>query len=323
MTMFEPGSLLIGDSLPMRQLRSLVSRIAGSSLPVLIQGETGSGKELVAHALHQQSGRAGGLVALNVCALPDTMFEASMFGHVRGAFTGALHDSAGYMTEAHRGSLFLDEVSGLSQGNQLKLLRALETREFRPVGGRADQRSDFRLIAASNEELSRLVEHGRFRRDLVHRLGGIRVTVPPLRERLEDVPMLATHFALRAQHGVGARAMDVVIAGGAMRALQAHTWPGNVRELRHVVEASLALADGAVSADDVAALIEPAAVLSLSRRRQQHQGRDLLEQLDRCAWDVNEVASELGVHRATVYRRLRRLGLGDGGAEGSSAANSA
>jgi DNA-binding NtrC family response regulator len=305
MTAPDVSALLIGDSLPMRQLRALIARIAPSSLPVLIQGETGSGKELVAHALHQQSGRSGPLVALNVCALSDPMFEASMFGHVKGAFTGALRDAAGYLTEAHRGTLFLDEVSGLSLANQVKLLRAIETREFRPVGARADQRSDFRLVAASNEVMGQLVEQGRFRRDLAHRLGGIRVSVPPLRDRLEDIPILAAHFAAHAR---GKIAGDTAIASNALRALQAYDWPGNVRELRHVVEASIALSDGAVREEDISALIQPTTFHS-AERRLAHQGKDLLAQLDRCAWDVDEVASELGVHRATVYRRLRRLGV--------------
>ena len=305
MTPPDQSSLLIGDSLPMRQLRALIARVSTSTLAVLIQGETGSGKELVARALHQQSGRSGPLVALNVCAVPDSMFEASMFGHVKGAFTGALRDSAGYLTEAHRGTLFLDEVSGLSLANQVKLLRAIETREFRPVGARADQQSDFRLVAASNEDMGQLVDRGRFRRDLAHRLGGIRVTVPSLRDRLEDVPILAAHFAAQAR---GGRAEDVVIHSGALRTLQAYSWPGNVRELRHVVEASIVLSCGTVCEDDVSALIQPSAP-GLAGRRLAYQGKDLIEQLDRCAWDVNEVASELGVHRATVYRRLRRLGV--------------
>jgi DNA-binding NtrC family response regulator len=311
------STLLLGESQPMRKLRALIARVATSSLPVLIQGETGSGKELVARELHEQSGRTGPFVALNVCALPDTMFEASMFGHVRGAFTGALRDSAGYLTEAHRGTLFLDEVSGMSFANQVKLLRAVETKEFRPVGGSSDQRSDFRLIAASNEDMERLVERDRFRRDLMHRLGGIRLTVPPLRDRLEDVPILATHFAAQAQRG---RPVETQIGVCALRVLQAHVWPGNVRELRHVIEASIALSNGCVEQDSVAALIG-ATSFSVAERRRVSQGKDLLEQLDRCAWDVNEVAGELGVHRATVYRRMRRLGIAQSGTRETSVAS--
>jgi DNA-binding NtrC family response regulator len=316
MTDSHVSTMLIGDSLPMRQLRAVIGRVAASHLPVLIQGETGSGKELVARALHQQSGRSGSLVPLNVCAISDTMFEASMFGHVRGAFTGALRDAAGYLTEAHRGTLFLDEVSGLSLASQVKLLRAIETREFRPVGGRADHRSDFRLVAASNEDLGRLVERGQFRRDLVHRLGGIHLRVPPLRDRMEDVPMLAAHFAAVAR---GTQRDEVVIAESAFRALQTHSWPGNVRELRQVIEASIALSSGRVHEDDVAALIR-ATAFSSAQIRLVNQGKDLLTHLDRCAWDVSEVASELGVHRATVYRRLRRLGIAQSPIKETSAA---
>jgi DNA-binding NtrC family response regulator len=305
------SDLLIGDSVPMRRLRAFIARIAASTLPVLIEGETGSGKELVARALHEWSGRSGRLVALNVCAVSDSMFEASMFGHVRGAFTGALRDSAGYLTEAHGGTLFLDEVSGLSIGNQAKLLRAIETREFRPVGGCADQRSDFRLVAASNESVATLVERRQLRPDLAHRLGGLHLRVPPLRERLEDVPALAMHFAMRGR----GMPTDAVIVRGAMRVLQSHSWPGNVRELRHVVEASIALSGGQVTAHDVATLIRPdlqdaGKRPSDMRGRRDGRDRELLLILERCAWDVSEVASELGIHRATVYRRLGRLGVG-------------
>jgi two-component system response regulator HydG len=298
------SALLIGESVPMRQLRALVARIAASALPVLIEGETGSGKELVARALHAGSGRTGPLVALNVCAVSDSMFESTMFGHVRGAFTGAVHDTAGYLTEAHRGTLFLDEVSGLSLGNQVKLLRAIETKEFRPLGGRSDQRSDFRVVAASNESIPGLVQRSRFRQDLAQRLAGIRVAVPALRHRMEDVPLLAAHFATQATSGGEA---DIVIGPGAMRRLLAHSWPGNVRELRHVVEASITLSHGQVEEQDVAELIRPRAGGIADRRRESRQ-RDLLTELARCAWNVDEVASEMGVHRATVYRRLRRLG---------------
>jgi DNA-binding NtrC family response regulator len=290
----------------MRQLRSLIARVAASTLPVLIQGETGSGKELVARALHEHSGRAGALVSLNVCALADAMFEASLFGHVRGAFTGALGDAAGYLTEAHGGTLFLDEMSGLSFGNQLKLLRAIETKEFRPVGGRADRRSDFRLVAATNENVASLVESGRFRRDLLHRLAGVRLVVPPLRDRSEDIPLLVAHFtgAVRALTRV-----DVVIADGAMRLLKAHAWPGNVRELRNVVEAAIALSGTTISADGVAALLAQETTSVPARERRRQLDRELLTLLDRAAWDVDEAARELGVHRATIYRRLKRLNV--------------
>jgi DNA-binding NtrC family response regulator len=306
------SDLLIGESPIMRRLRALVARVAASTLPLLIEGETGSGKELVARALHEWSGRPGRLVALNVCAVSDSMFEAAMFGHVRGAFTGALRDSAGYLTEAHRGTLFLDEVSGLSLGSQTKLLRAIETKEFRPVGGTGDQRSDFRLVAASNETVATLVQRGSFRRDLSHRLGGLCLTVPPLRDHTEDIPLLVRHFTTTA---AAERKVDVVIGGGVIRLLQAYCWPGNVRQLRHVIEASLTLSPGFVTLHDVAALIQPNEDGAAGHRRAAKTD-ELLAVLERCAWDFDQVASELGVHRATVYRRLRRL-------EGSAQRNGA
>jgi DNA-binding NtrC family response regulator len=306
MNQAELERLLIGDSLPMRRLRALIERVATSMVPVLIQGETGSGKELVARALHGWSGRPGPLVALNVCALPDSMFEASMFGHVRGAFTGALRDAVGFMTEAHRGTLFLDEISGLSVASQMKLLRAVETKEFRPVGGRADQRSDFRLVSASNEELSRMVETGRFRRDLAQRMSGLRLLVPPLRERMDDIPALAGHFARATPMRT---ISEVELNQGVVRVLQTHCWPGNVRELRHVIEAAVALSGGAPNEDDVVSLMCPDVPAGASVMRQQYESRELLDMLERFSWNIDEVASMLGVHRATIYRRLRRVGL--------------
>jgi DNA-binding NtrC family response regulator len=298
---------LIGDSLPMRQLRALIGRVATSTLPVLIEGETGSGKELVARALHEASGRTGPMVSLNVCALTDTIFESSIFGHVRGAFTGAIRDSAGYLTEAHRGTLFMDEVSGLSLANQVKLLRAVETKEFRPVGGRTDHRSDFRLIAASNEGVSALVASGRFRRDLAHRLNGLRLVVPPLRDRMEDVALLVAHFARLA---VGAGSTEVVVREPAMRVLTSYSWPGNVRERRHIVEAAITLSCGSVEEDDVTALLTVEAEPDAKQGRRSYGDRELIAHLDHCAWDVNEAARALGVHRATIYRRLQRLKVG-------------
>jgi DNA-binding NtrC family response regulator len=297
------GELLIGDSPAMRQLRALIVRVASSELPVLIQGETGVGKELVTRALHHASDRPGALVSFNVCAVADTMFEDALFGHVRGAYTGAVQSTPGYMTEAHRGTLFLDEISGLSVVNQLKLLRAVESKEFRPVGASADRRSDFRVVAASNEDLPALVAAGRFRQDLLHRLGAVRLLVPPLRERRSDIPLLIRTFAARAS----AAGADLVVDGAALKILQAHSWPGNVREVRHVVEAMLTLTDGGiVRVDDVAPLLAGAAAPLRARRRREDER--LLAMLDATAWDVDEVARRLGVHRATVYRRLKRLG---------------
>ncbi|HJR63809.1 MAG TPA: sigma 54-interacting transcriptional regulator, partial [Gemmatimonadaceae bacterium] len=227
----------------MARVRELVRQIAPTELSVLIEGPTGAGKELVAQAMHAASRRSGRLVAFNVCAIAETMFEDALFGHVRGAFTGATSDAAGYLVEADKGTVFLDEISGLAMGMQAKLLRVLETREFRPVGARLDRRSDFRVVAATNEPLATLLAERRIRADLAYRLGGVVIQVPSLRERPEDVPVLACRFMERARASCG---IAVRLSGEALHALQQYDWPGNVRELKNVVERAAVLAEGAV-----------------------------------------------------------------------------
>lgn len=303
----DAGGLLVGGSPLMSRVRELIARVAPTNLPVLIQGETGVGKELVAQAIHQASGRPGALVAFNVCALSDSMFEDALFGHVRGAFTGASGETRGYLGEAHRGTLFLDEICDLALGAQTKLLRAIETRRYRPVGGVADRESDFRVLAASNTPLDLLVESGRFRRDLGYRLRGIVLEIPPLRERIEDVPLLVAHF------GATLFAMPSIrVRSSAMARLQHHTWPGNVRELRQVVECALALSESAEIDDSHIRVALADAPVPHSAEREssvldEFTRRRLLELLDRHAWDTAAVARALGIDRTTVYRRMRRL----------------
>jgi len=295
---------IIGESPAIRAVRALVERVAPLRLPVLIQGPTGSGKELVARALHTLSGRRGRFVAVNVCAIADAMFEATLFGHVRGAFTGAVGDAAGYLAEADGGTLFLDEIGGLSPPMQAKLLRALETHEFRPVGGRRDQRSDFRVVAATNEAMHVLVATGRFRADLAHRLDVVSIDVPALTERLEDVPPLARHFAALASAAAAPLAPD------ALERLQAHDWPGNVRELKNLVERVVALAPaGALHARDVEAHLRRPRAAAVMPDAAAGERDELLALLARCGWDTAEAARRLGLHRATVYRRMERLGI--------------
>ncbi len=299
--------VLLGDSAAMLALRSMITRVARTKLSVLIQGETGTGKELVAQALHRGSKRDGSLVALNVCAITETMFEASLFGHVRGAFTGAVGDSLGFMAEANGGTLFLDEISGLPAPAQAKLLRAVETKVFRPVGARMDRRSDFRVVAATNEDLHQLVVQGKFRADLLQRLSAVCLRVPPLRDRREDIPGLVSFFA--GASGDGAlHARDARFTTGAVQLLRAHSWPGNVRELRHVVECALALADSPViTTSDIEPLLAPDVGASAAERHDAVEHRELLLALEACEWDVERVARRLGVHRATIYRRLKRI----------------
>ena len=230
------AELLVGDSEVMIELRRLILQFAPTRIPMLLVGPTGAGKELVASALHLASGRRGAFVAFNVCALPDSMFEDALFGHVRGAFTGASNDSPGYLREADRGTVLLDEIGGLAVSAQMKLLRAIETGVFRPVGAARDQRSDFRLISATNEDLSERSSAGGFRMDLLHRLGGFVLRVPPLSTRPSDIPLLMRHFARSNRGG------PLEFHTDAMDSLKAYWWPGNVRELKRAAERLAVLA---------------------------------------------------------------------------------
>jgi DNA-binding NtrC family response regulator len=286
----------------MRQLRALIARVAPTRLPVLIEGPTGSGKELVAAQLHYASGRTGSLVAFNVCAIGETMFEDALFGHVRGAYTGAIGESMGFLREANGGTAFFDEISGLPLPLQAKLLRAIETGVFRPIGAARDARSDFRPIAATNDDLTELVRHGRFRADLWHRMSGVVLRVPALVDRIDDVPLLARHFL-----GAAARVTD-----DAMAALMSRAWPGNVRELRQVLEAASVFANGAIDAVAIAAAVAnrgTSAPNANSPARSLAERSELVAVLESAAWDTGRAASELGIHRATMYRRMKRHGI--------------
>jgi len=296
---------MIGQSAPMRRLRAMVATVAPARLPVLIEGETGTGKELVASMIHTLSSRTAPFVALNVCALGDSMFEDALFGHMRGAYTGASSDSLGFLREAHGGTLFLDEISGLPVSLQAKLLRAIETGVFRPIGASRDSESDFRTVAATNESLDDLVVHGRFRADLAHRLRGVVLTVPPLRERVDDIPLLVGHFVRRGD------VSETVVMREAMEMLQQRSWPGNVRELKQVVEAAAVFGGDVIDAEAI--------VLALANRtrttdsaqgsRELAARRDFITVLEQAEWDTGRAAESLGVHRATIYRRLKRLGV--------------
>jgi DNA-binding NtrC family response regulator len=302
-------SLLVGESLPMRRLRELIATVAPTRIPVLIEGETGAGKELVAAALHGGSRRDGGFVAFNVCALGESMFEDALFGHVRGAYTGAAGESLGFLREANGGTVFLDEISGLPTTLQAKLLRAVETGVFRPIGSSRDARSDFRTIAATNERLDTLVDCGRFRADLAHRLSGIVLAVPSLAERVDDIPILARHFAQCARdlHSTN----QVVITRDVERALQARPWRGNVRELRQVVEAAMVFARGTLDLDalEIAMTHRPRGEVAGNVDALAEERQRMTAMLDGVRWDADQLASDLGVHRATVYRRAKRLGI--------------
>lgn len=306
-------SALVGKSLAAERIRAQIRQIAGSPVPVLILGETGTGKELCAWAIAQLSGRQP-YVAVNCATLPDTLADSELFGYERGAFTGAYRDHPGLVAEANGGILFLDEVAETSPAVQAKLLRVLESGEYRRVGGTRTRRSEFRLLAATNGDPDQLVEAGKLRADLVYRLGAVRILLPPLRERMEDVPLLVDTFLRRYRHRYGAGPAG--FSSAAYEVLLQHRWPGNIRELRHVVEAAAALAGASDEADAshvVQVLKAPAHLPTVTDPRptlaellRQAEMRALLDALREANENRARAAEILGISEATLYRKLAK-----------------
>jgi len=293
---------IAGETRRLREVVDTADRVADKDVPVLITGESGTGKELVARRIHRRSKRAGKpFVAINCAALPETLAESDLFGHERGAFTGAERQRAGRFEEASGGTLFLDEVGDLSAPVQAKLLRALEERTIRRVGGARDIPVDIRLIAATNRDLSEPA----FRSDLYFRLAVVRLEIPPLRERSDDIPVLARQLlaTLARKHGVAAPALTP----DALDALRAHRWPGNVRELRNVLERALVLRGAEpIRASDIAVQTTPSPIAS----RDDVEKERVLEALRQAHGNREQAARFLGVSVRTLYYRLSHLGLG-------------
>jgi two-component system NtrC family response regulator len=304
----EPAPLggLIGTSPQMQRLRDLVRTAARTEAAVLIEGETGTGKELVARAVHALGRRAAGpFVPLNCAAVPESLAESEFFGHARGAFTGALQERPGVLQLADRGTVFLDEIEDLPLSLQAKLLRVVQDREVRPLGGSAPRRIDVRIVAASNRDLAGMVERGEFRRDLYYRLRVLTVALPPLRERREDVPLLVRHFVMRfnARHGTTFAAPS----GPSLRPLLEHHWPGNVRELENTIESLLVLAGASdTGLTDLlrAQGASPGSLLVDERAR-------ILRALEEHRWNRQRAAAALGISRVTLWRRMGRHGIRD------------
>jgi two-component system response regulator PilR (NtrC family) len=233
-------TFIIGESKALRDLLKMMERIASTTSNVLVIGESGTGKELVARQLHDWSDRAKkAFVAVNCGAIPENLIESELFGHKRGSFTGAVADKPGLFEVASGGTLFLDEIGELPLSMQVKLLRAIQSRTIRRVGGNDDQKIDVRLIAATNRNLEKMVAEGTFREDLYYRLNVLMLTTPPLRERVEDIPILVEHFFRKCAAKFGKELQGVT--PDAMRALESYSWPGNVRELENQVERAVAL----------------------------------------------------------------------------------
>jgi len=302
---------LVGASEAMTHLRSGIARAAASPFPVLIEGESGVGKELVARAVHAASRRRGAFVAVNCAALAEELIDAELFGHSRGAFTGAALERRGLFEEAHGGTFFLDEVSELSARGQAKLLRVLQEGELRRLGENTARRIDARLVAATNRPLHAEVAAVRFRADLRFRLDVVRLRVPPLRERREDIPGLADHFWRATAMHTGSRAQ---LAPSLMAALAAHDWPGNARELQNAVAAIAvqAPARGLVRADDLPGpwSATPAATpASLDSARRAFDAAYVRAALARCGHRPGAAARELGLTRQGLAKLMARLGL--------------
>lgn len=309
---------LIGKSPAMMQLYSLLDRISESDSTVLIQGESGTGKELVAHALHAKSRRAGKpFVAVNCAALPEPLLESELFGHVRGAFTDAVRGKLGLLKEADAGTLFLDEIGDMPYGLQAKLLRALEQKCARPVGGSSEVAFDVRVIAATHRDLEASIEAGQFREDLYYRLNVITVTIPPLRSRGGDILLLAQHLVQVVAERTGKAVVG--FSSSAAQKLLAYSWPGNVRELRNCIERAVALTRyDRIGVEDL-----PEKVRDYTARHVIVAGDDLsefvpleevekryiLRVLEAAGGNKSLAAQTLGLNRKTLYRKLASYGM--------------
>ena len=309
---------LVGVSPAMDEVRALIGRIAPTDARVLITGDSGTGKELVAAAIHRQSPRAAKpFVSVNSAAIPRDLVESELFGHERGAFTGAAERRIGRFELADGGTLLLDEVGDLGPEAQAKLLRVLETGVIERVGGEKPVRVDVRVLAATNKDLERAVADGRFREDLLYRLNVVPIRIPPLRERSMDVPPLVRHFAARLRETLG-RAVSV--DAGALQLLGAYGWPGNVRELANLIERLAILSPtGAITAEDVARVLAPRGApvetpgdlpdMPLTDALDLHERALIARALSAASGNVAEAARRLATDRANLYRRMRRLGL--------------
>jgi DNA-binding NtrC family response regulator len=290
----------------------VVDRVGPSLANVLVTGEHGTGKEVVARRLHAVSQRrAEAFVAIDAGALAEALLESALFGHVKGAFTDARADRPGAFALAHRGTIFLDEIGNMPASQQAKLLRVLQSGEFSAVGSAKVERVDVRVIAATNADLGAEVQAGRFREDLLYRLNTVEIRLPPLRERREDVPLLAARFLARTRERYGKPA--AALSPEAMDALLAHAWPGNVRELEHVIERAVLLAHGdRIEEADLGLRLQPATgpTTALDHLTLEQAERQVIERaIRRASGNVNEAAKALGLSRSALYRRLQLQGI--------------
>ena len=316
----QPTAQILGRSPGVRRVIGLIQKVAPTPTTVLLTGESGTGKELAARAIHEASGRSGQpFLGINCGSLEDTLLRSELFGHEKGAFTGAQTRRAGLIREAGQGTLFLDEISTVTPAFQVALLRALEERVARPVGGGVEYRVECRFIAASNRDLAAMVETGQFRKDLYYRLNVFEISIPPLRDRIVDVPLLAQHFVDRIKADYGKP--EVRFSPAAMEALERYDWPGNVRELRNGIERSLILCDGSeIRPADLAlpaaggsltgaGTLTAGASLDLEEAVRRLEAQLIRSALARAGDNVARAARLLGLKRPTLHYRMKQLGI--------------
>jgi DNA-binding NtrC family response regulator len=307
---------IIGNSAPMHEVMETIHQVASARSTVLISGESGTGKELVARALHDLSGRKGSFVAVHCAALPTALLESELFGHEKGSFTGAMEQRKGRFELADKGTLFLDEIGEIDQNVQVKILRVLETKSFERIGGSEQIFTDVRVVAATNKDLKQLVEDGKFREDLFYRLFVVTVTLPPLRDRKDDIPILFNSFVEEI-----AKDNDKEIKGisdSAINTLCAYDWPGNIRELRNCAERMVVLSkndffDVENVPDHIKAQLSPAIkkriFTPITLDLEKNEETLLRKALDESNWNISKAAKILGICRRTLHRKINALGL--------------
>jgi len=300
---------IIGQSRPMQEVFDLIPQVAQSDASVLLVGETGTGKELVAKAIHAKSRRSAlPFIAINCGAIPDSLLESELFGHQKGAFTGADHPRKGFFEVVSGGTLFLDEIGEVSPKMQVDLLRVLEEKKIMKIGDRIPIPVDFRLISATRRDLEQEVSRGAFREDLFYRVHVITITIPPLRERKDDIPLLAEHF-LRKYSRQTAKQVDR-IDSEAMRALKSYDWPGNVRELENAIERAVVLSKSRLLRALDFSFLSAGPVAEFKPRSLRETEKDyVLRILEECDWNVTQASKTLDIHRATLHKMMKRLGL--------------
>jgi transcriptional regulator with PAS, ATPase and Fis domain len=301
----------------MLRIYDMIQSVADTKATVLITGESGTGKSLIARAIHRASARRNQPFVEVACgALPETLLESELFGHAAGAFTGAIGEKMGKFKLADGGTIFLDEISTASPAMQVKLLRILQDFEFEQVGGTKTFTADTRVILATNDDLGKSVAEGRFRQDLFYRINVINVELPPLRERISDIPLLARHFLDRMVRDSGKQVQG--FSEEAMHVLQAHRWPGNVRELQNVIERAVLLGKGGiVGLDDLPVAMAVAGPIpldsidgrTLKQALSNPERQIILEVLEANQWNRMATADALGINRTTLYKKMKRLGL--------------